>query len=214
MASNIDHVVAQGGTITRRSRRGSERPRCAVAISRLALGGRPPGSRVGGQPGTLSSCGRSSSCSMRVARSAPSRCANTWRSGVRGRRAMGECAGIGSRRWAGRWADHTVQEIRHIHHLAMSPVWAVDPHRDAGDGESPGQFRAHDIRPFAAGTTPPTWPLVPSMLTGWVDDIRSFRRAGDPDKPLPEILGGWHAVSSGFIPSWTATAGPAGWFSI
>lgn len=45
----------------------------------------------------------------------------------------------------------TVQEIRHIHHLAMSLVWQVAPHPDAGDSESPGNFRRHEIHPFEGG---------------------------------------------------------------
>lgn len=62
----------------------------------------------------------------------------------------------------------TVQEIRHIHHLAMKPVWLVAPHPDASEDERPGHFRRHDIHPFAEGMTPPSWPLVPAALTEWV----------------------------------------------
>jgi hypothetical protein len=38
----------------------------------------------------------------------------------------------------------TVQEIRHIHHLALTLVWQVSPHPDASDAEAPGNFRRHD----------------------------------------------------------------------
>ena len=42
----------------------------------------------------------------------------------------------------------------------MTPVWAVAPHPDATAEEAPGSFRRHDIRAFAGGMTPPTWPRV------------------------------------------------------
>lgn len=45
----------------------------------------------------------------------------------------------------------TVQEVLHIHHLAMSPVWHVAPHPEAGDSEAQGSFRRHDIRPSTKG---------------------------------------------------------------
>lgn len=86
----------------------------------------------------------------------------------------------------------SVQEIRHVHHLMMTPVWDVDPHTDATDQEGPGQFRRHDIRPFAQGMTPPTWPLVPSILTAWVDEIGA--PATGSDQQLPETLATWHGA--------------------
>ena len=45
----------------------------------------------------------------------------------------------------------TVQEIRHIHHLAMTLVWQVSPYPDASEAESPGNFRRHDIHPYIDG---------------------------------------------------------------
>ncbi|HEY5877832.1 MAG TPA: Fic family protein [Nakamurella sp.] len=86
----------------------------------------------------------------------------------------------------------SVHEIRHVHHLTMTPVWSVDPHAEATVNEGPGQFRQHDIRAFAAGMTPPTWPIVPSMLAGWVDEI-SFP-PDDVAQPLPEVLARWHGA--------------------
>ncbi len=49
----------------------------------------------------------------------------------------------------------------------------------------------HDIHPFAAGIVPPPWPLVPSMLQAWVEEVC---QAGESiggsalDRPLPEVL--------------------------
>lgn len=86
----------------------------------------------------------------------------------------------------------TVNEIRHIHHLAMAPVWLVAPHPDATDAEAPGSYRQHDIHPFEAGMTPPSWPLVPAEVEAWV------RRAVTlPDRlaaggVLPEVLAELH----------------------
>jgi hypothetical protein len=62
----------------------------------------------------------------------------------------------------------TVNEIRHIHHLAMALVWLVAPHPDATDAEAPGSYRQHDIHPFEAGMTPPSWALVPAEVEAWV----------------------------------------------
>ncbi len=42
----------------------------------------------------------------------------------------------------------TLAEIREIHHRAMTPVWDVAPHSDAGTREGPGSFREHEIHPF------------------------------------------------------------------
>lgn len=77
----------------------------------------------------------------------------------------------------GDWAaDGLVElrEIRHAHALAMAPVWEVDPHRDATEREAPGMFREHDLRPFGAGMTPPSWSLVPSALQDWIDRLREL----------------------------------------
>ena len=57
-------------------------------------------------------------------------------------------------------------------------------------------FREHDIRPFHGGMTPPTWPLVPSLVQGWVEEVNAAatpladRRSADA--PLPEMLARLH----------------------
>ena len=89
----------------------------------------------------------------------------------------------------------SVQEVRHVHVLAMTPVWQVEPHPDAGDREGPGQFREHDIHPFGAGMKPPAWPLVAARVQGWVDDVNGCEemlRAPSQDQPLPESLARVH----------------------
>jgi Fic family protein len=90
----------------------------------------------------------------------------------------------------------TVNELRRIHHTAMTPVWDVAPHPDAGAEESPGNFRRHDIRPFAAGMRPPSWPDVPAMTQAWIDAVAEtgelLRSRKDVPMPLPEELARLH----------------------
>ncbi|MCT9929728.1 Fic family protein [Planotetraspora sp. A-T 1434] len=97
------------------------------------------------------------------------------------------------------WHDNkliSLSELRHIHHTAMTPVWDVAPHPDAGDREGPGNFREHDIHPFTEGMTPPSWPLVPGLVQGWVDDVceagRKLDNQEDLGHPLPEELARIH----------------------
>lgn len=99
------------------------------------------------------------------------------------------------------WSDGglvTLNEIRRIHHLAMTPVWGVAPHPEAGEQESPGSFRRHDIRPFDAGMTPPPWPDVPAKMATWVDQARDLGdvvREGEAlPAPLPEALALLHGA--------------------
>jgi len=90
----------------------------------------------------------------------------------------------------------TLHEVRTVHELAMTAVWQVTPHPDASDREGPGMFREHDLRSFDAGMTPPSWPLVPSAMQDWLDDVSRVSErlrgpeAGDP--PLPELLARLH----------------------
>lgn len=83
----------------------------------------------------------------------------------------------------------SVQEIRHVHHLAMSLVWQVAPHPHATDAEGPGSFRQHEIAPFEGGMTPPSWPLVPMELDAWVTRANAVNF---DDGPLTETLARIH----------------------
>jgi hypothetical protein len=77
----------------------------------------------------------------------------------------------------------TLTEVRRVHTAAMQPVWNVSPHPDAGEREGPGSFREHDIHPFPAGMTPPSWVLVPSLMEQWVADANELepRMQGFPE---------------------------------
>jgi Fic family protein len=85
----------------------------------------------------------------------------------------------------------TITEVRHVHHLAMTPVWEVAPHPLATPAESPGNWRQHDIRPFAGGMIPPQHPLVPSLVRDWVDDVCRVR---DDTAHIAEAIATRHAA--------------------
>lgn len=88
----------------------------------------------------------------------------------------------------------SVHEIRQVHSLAMSPVWQVAPHPEAGDREGPGMFREHDIHPFGEGMTPPPWPLVPARVQDWVDEVNAAgtHLQDGGEVPLAEVLARLH----------------------
>jgi Fic family protein len=97
------------------------------------------------------------------------------------------------------WSDGgliNLNEVRRIHHMAMTPVWGVAPHPDATDAESPGAFREHDIAAFDAGMTPPQWTEVPALMTDWVTDVvalgETVAAGAELDTPLPEQLARLH----------------------
>ncbi|MEV0593096.1 Fic family protein [Nonomuraea cavernae] len=90
----------------------------------------------------------------------------------------------------------SLNELRRIHHMSMTPVWDVAPHPNATDREAPGNFREHDIHPFAEGMTPPSWALVPAQTQGWVDEVcrsgKKIEAQDDLGYPLPEELARMH----------------------
>ena len=80
----------------------------------------------------------------------------------------------------GEWTDGdllSLAEVRHVHTLAMTPVWNVAPHPQATARERPGSFREHDIAPFPDGTTPPPWPEIPAAMRDWITDAQALRDA-------------------------------------
>ncbi len=94
------------------------------------------------------------------------------------------------------WSDGgliNLNEVRRIHHMAMTPVWGVAPHPDATDAESPGAFRQHEIVEIDGGMTPPPWPEVPALLTDWVADVVALgETVAGLNEPLPEQLARLH----------------------
>ncbi len=98
----------------------------------------------------------------------------------------------------------SLNEVRRIHHTAMSAVWEVAPHETATPEEGPGNWRRHDIAPFHGGMTPPPWNEVPAEIAGWVDAVNStgagLRRPAAVREPLPEQLARLHGHFEGVHP--------------
>ena len=86
-------------------------------------------------------------------------------------------------------APLTMTEVRHVHELALGPVWGVAPHPHATAEERPGSFRRHDIQPFPSGMTPPSWVEVESAMSDWV---ASLSRISTGESPI-ESLAAAHA---------------------
>jgi hypothetical protein len=94
----------------------------------------------------------------------------------------------------GAWSDGeliSLTELRHVHALAMTPVWDVAPHPSATDRESPGAFREHDIAAFPGGMQPPDWTHVPALTRDWVSGAQELRATEEAG--LVESLAALHA---------------------
>jgi len=68
----------------------------------------------------------------------------------------------------------SLTEVRHIHELALGPVWGVAPHPNAGDREGPGSFRRHDLHRFPGGMQPPPWTEVEAAMVDWMNSLESI----------------------------------------
>jgi cell filamentation protein, protein adenylyltransferase len=88
-------------------------------------------------------------------------------------------------------APISLTELRHVHELAMVPVWDVSPHPQATEREGPGSFREHDIQPFPGGMVPPPWTEVPALVDTWIADASKLADVAGP--ALPEALAVAHA---------------------
>ncbi|MGD0834347.1 MAG: Fic family protein [Candidatus Dormibacteria bacterium] len=84
----------------------------------------------------------------------------------------------------------TMTEVRNVHTLAMSKVWDVAPHPQAGPEEGPGAFRRHNLQAFPGGMQPPDWPGVHAQMSTWVEIASGLR---DAPGPLPEALAALHS---------------------
>ena len=75
----------------------------------------------------------------------------------------------------------TLSEVRHVHRMAMTPVWDVAPPSEATPKEAPGNYREHDIHPFPGGMSPPAWPMVAPAIGTWVSEVNELKgQARDP----------------------------------
>src|SRR4051794_7518302 len=94
----------------------------------------------------------------------------------------------------GAWSDGeliSLAEVRHVHALAITPVWDVAPHPQATQREGPGSFREHDIEPFPGGMQPPPWNDVPALMRDWINDAAALRDADEAS--IAEALAILHA---------------------
>src|SRR5271156_2096993 len=95
--------------------------------------------------------------------------------------------GLASDGWSSRDVL-TLTEVRHVHRMAMQPVWDVAPHPAATEREAPGNFREHEIARFPTGMTPPSWVDVPGAIGEWIADVCRI-----PETPRPiEMLASAH----------------------
>jgi hypothetical protein len=85
----------------------------------------------------------------------------------------------------------TITEVRQVHERAMTAVWEVAPHPDAGVDEAPGKWRKHDIQPFTGGMTPPGYTDVTALMTDWIADVKKI--ATDA-APIAEAIAKSHAA--------------------
>ena len=97
----------------------------------------------------------------------------------------------------GTWSDGsplTMTEVRHVHRMALGPVWDVAPHPHATDKEAPGSFREHDIAPFPGGMKPPPWPDVPAEMRDWLRSLTKLRQASRPIETLAMTHGEFERI--------------------
>jgi cell filamentation protein, protein adenylyltransferase len=81
-------------------------------------------------------------------------------------------------------------ELRQIHKRVADPAWLHSPPDDLHPREGPGSFRQHDIRPFAGGMTPPSFPEVPALVTDW---LRDAERGPTSDQHVMLFVADLHA---------------------
>lgn len=74
----------------------------------------------------------------------------------------------------------TIQEVRNVHALTVSLVWDVEPPPNATPEESPGNWRRHNIQPFASGMKPPDFTRIQSSVDDWVAKVNRVREGHGP----------------------------------
>ncbi|MEZ5311942.1 MAG: Fic family protein [Microthrixaceae bacterium] len=81
----------------------------------------------------------------------------------------------------------SLTELRHIHAVALGPVWNVAPPPHATERETPGSFREHDFAPFPGGMVPPSWVEVPAAISNWIEEVRAVSAAECPIEALAGV---------------------------
>jgi Fic family protein len=95
--------------------------------------------------------------------------------------------------WAAK-APVTLTEVRHIHELALGPVWGVAPHPNAAPEERPGSFRRHDIQPFPGGMVPPSWVEVDGAMVDWAKSLSSIGSAENQVEAMAAAHGDFEQI--------------------
>ncbi len=97
----------------------------------------------------------------------------------------------------GDWAPQaplTLTEVRHVHGLALAPVWGVTPHPNATANERPGSFRQHDIEPFPGGMVPPSWVEVEAAMADWIKSLSAIDPAENPIESMAAAHGDFESI--------------------
>lgn len=84
---------------------------------------------------------------------------------------------------AGEWeptAPLSLTEVRHVHEVALGPVWEAASHPHASEDERPGSFRQHEIEPFPGGMTPPPWIEVEAEMADWISSLSRIDTSENP----------------------------------
>lgn len=91
-------------------------------------------------------------------------------------------------------APLTLTEVRHVHELALGPVWGVAPHPNATPEERPGSFRRHDIQPFPGGMVPSSWVEVEAAMADWVSSLSAIDSADNRVEAMAEAHGDFERI--------------------
>lgn len=91
-------------------------------------------------------------------------------------------------------APVSLTEVRHVHELALGPVWSVAPHSNATPLERPGNFRQHDIHSFPGGMIPPTWVEIDAAMSDWVGSLSSIATAENPVEAIAAAHGEFERI--------------------
>lgn len=90
-------------------------------------------------------------------------------------------------------AGVSLAELREIHRLVVSPVWARFPPENLPARQQPGDFRKSSVEPLRRGLRPPDWPNVHPLLTDWVESANALSSHSPTRTHFMEDLADVHA---------------------
>lgn len=88
----------------------------------------------------------------------------------------------GEEAWDSDCAAILETELRHIHRLAIGPVWDLVPPDGLDPGEAAGSYRRHDIAAFPGGMNPPPFTEVPAHVHDWL--VAADAEPSDDEHPI------------------------------